>query len=81
MSKRSYFRTRFDKQRVSGFETLLKLARHDNCQMFPEIWENLSWEMSVLVRSEILGLFVNTMTLEYKYSCRNMHSFPKEVQA
>ena len=36
--------------------------------------------MSVLVRSKILGLFVNTLTAEYKYSRRNMQTFAQQFQ-
>ena len=36
--------------------------------------------MSALVRSKILGLFVNTLTAEYTYSRRNMETFTQEVQ-
>ena len=40
----------------------------------------MSWEKSVLVRSKILGLFVNTLTAEYTYSRRNMQTFTPKVQ-
>ena len=33
-----------------------------------------------LVRSDIFGLFVNTMTTEYKYSGRNMQNFQQRDQ-
>ena len=36
--------------------------------------------MSALVRSKILGLFVNTLTTEYTYSRRNMQTFTQQVQ-
>ena len=36
--------------------------------------------MSSLVRSKILGLFVNTLTAEYTYSRRNMQTFTQQVQ-
>ena len=36
--------------------------------------------MSALVRSKILGLFVNTLTAEYMYSGRNMLTFRQQVQ-
>ena len=36
--------------------------------------------MSVLIRSKILALFVNTLTAEYKYSRRNMQTFAQQVQ-
>ena len=45
------------------------------------MWEKLSWKKSVLVRSKILGLFVNTLTAEYMYSGRNMQTFMQQVQS
>ena len=36
--------------------------------------------MSVLIRSKVLGLFVNTLTAEYKYSRRNMQTFAQQIQ-
>ena len=80
MSKRPYFRTRFGKQRVSVFETLLISAQHNYYRMFPSIYDKLSWKKSVLVRSEILGLFVNTLTAEYQYSRRNMQNLVQKLQ-
>ena len=40
----------------------------------------MSWKKSVLVRSKILGLFVNTLTAEYMYSGRNMQTFTQQVR-
>ena len=40
----------------------------------------MSWKKCVLVRSEILGLFVNTFTAESTYSRRNMQTFTQQVQ-
>ena len=39
----------------------------------------MSWKKSALVRSKILGLFVNTLTAEYTYSRRNMQTFTQQV--
>ena len=36
--------------------------------------------MSALVRSKILGLFVNTLTPDYTYSGRNMQTLTQQVQ-
>ena len=36
--------------------------------------------MSALVRSKILGLFVNTLTPEYTYSRRNIQTLTQQVQ-
>ena len=40
----------------------------------------MSWKKSALVRSKILGLFVNTLTAEYTYSGRNMKILTQQVQ-
>ena len=42
--------------------------------------DKLSWKKSALVRSKILGLFVNTLTAEYTYSLRNMQTFTQHIQ-
>ena len=39
----------------------------------------MSWKRSALVRSKILGLFVNTLTAEYTYSRRNMQTFTQHI--
>ena len=80
MSKRPYFRTRFGKQRVSRFETLLESARQHYYRMLPWIRDKLIRKKFILVRSEILGLFLNTLTAEYQYYRRNMHNFPQQIQ-
>ena len=48
--------------------------------MFPWISDKFSVKNFVLVRSEILGLFVKTLTNEYKYSRRNMQNFLQNFQ-
>ena len=40
----------------------------------------MSWKKSALVRSKILGLFVNTFTAAYTYSGRNMQTLTQQVQ-
>ena len=40
----------------------------------------MSWKKSAIIRSKILGLFVNTLTAEYMYSGRNMQTFTQQVQ-
>ena len=40
----------------------------------------MSWKKSALVWSEILRLFVNTLTADNKYSRCNMHKFAQQVQ-
>ena len=40
----------------------------------------MSWKKFSLVRSKTLGPFVNMLTVEYKYSRRNMQTFAQQVQ-
>ena len=40
----------------------------------------MSWKKSALVRSKILGLFINKLTAEYTYSGRNMKILTQQVQ-
>ena len=41
----------------------------------------MSWAKSAIVLSEILTLFVNTLTTDDKYSRRNMLNFTQQVEA
>ena len=41
----------------------------------------MSWTKSAIVRSEVLTLFVNTMTTDDMYSRRNMLNFTKQLEA
>ena len=74
------FRRPFGNQRVNGFQTLLKSARHHYYPIFSCIWDILSWKKSALVWSEILRLFLNTLTADSKYSRCNVHNFAQQVQ-
>ena len=80
MPEKPYFRTAFGNQPVDGYKTLLKSLRHYYYPIFPWIWDKLSCKKAALVRSKILGLFVNKLTAEYKYSRRNMRTFAQQVQ-
>ena len=80
MPEKPYFRTAFGNQPVNRYQTLLKSARHYYYPIFPWVWDKLSWKKPALVRSKILGLFVNTLTSEYTYSGRNMQTLTQQVQ-
>ena len=40
----------------------------------------MNWEKCALVLSEILRLFVNTLTTDDKYSRRNMQNIPQQLE-
>ena len=79
-SRRSCFRTPFGNQRVNGFQTPLKVARHHYYPFFPWISGKLSRKKTALLWSKILRLFPNTLTADDKYSCRNIHNFLQQFQ-
>ena len=56
------------RQHVNGSQTLLGSARNQIHTTLPLILDRGSRERLVLVRSEVLGQFVNTLTADYKYS-------------
>ena len=80
-SKSTCFRTLFGNERVTGFQTLLKSARHHYYPLFSSIRGKLSWKKCALVRSEILRLFVSTLTADDKYFDSNMQNLPQQFQA
>ena len=79
-SKRSCLRAPFASERVNGFQTLVKSARHHYYPLFSSIRGNLSRKKSSSVWYEILRLFVNTLTAVDKYSGSNMQSLPQQFQ-
>ena len=46
---------------------------------FPSLWGKKIWKMSLLVICEILGLFVNTLTVDDKYPLLNFPNLPKKL--
>ena len=59
---------RFGRQHVNGSETLLRSARNQLHTNLPIIRDRESRKTLFLVRYELLGQFVNTLTADYKYS-------------
>ena len=79
-SKTSCLRTPFANERVNGFRTLLKSARHHHYGLFPSIRVKLNCKKSALVWCEILRLFVKTLTADDMNSGSNMQSLPQTFQ-
>ena len=80
ISRKSCFRTPFSNQRVNGFQTLFKVARHHYYPFFPWIPGKFSWKKVSLLWTQILRLFANTLAADDKYSCRNMQNFRQQLQ-
>ena len=79
-STKSCFRIPFGNQRINWFLTPLKEATHHYYPFFPWVSGKLSWKETALLWLKILRLFVNTLTADDKYSCRNMQNFLQELQ-
>ena len=56
------------RQHVNGSQTHLRSARNQIHTSLPLILDRGSRERLVLVRSVVLGQFVNILTADYKYS-------------
>ena len=59
---------RFGRQHVNGLQKLLRSALNQFHSTLPLILDRESRKKLVLVRSELLGQFVNTLTADYNYS-------------
>ena len=59
---------RFESQHVNGRQTLLRSACNNFYTSIPLILERTSRKRLVLVRSEVLGQLVNTLTDDNKHS-------------
>ena len=68
--KSTVFRSSFDSQQVKGTKTLVKSAWEQFYHIFSSFWGQMIWRMSSLVKFEIIGVFVNTLTPDRKYPFR-----------
>ena len=80
MLKRSHLISPFDGQRVNGSQTLIKSPRKHFYPFHSQHRNELSSNMSPLLRSEILELFVNTLTADDKYFCHYRKKFAQPIQ-
>ena len=80
MSKRPCFMQRFGSHHGYVSQTPPRSARNHFDTTIPLISSRASRKRLVLVRSQVLGQFVNTMTADYKYFCQNLENLPQQVQ-
>ena len=71
---------RFGRQHGNGSQTPPRSARNHFDTTIPLICGRTSRKRLVLVRSEVLGQFVNTMTADYKYFRQNLENLLQQVQ-
>ena len=82
MSKKSRFRESFDKQHGKRTQALLKSASLHLCDIPWSLLSQLSWKTSLLLTCQILGLLVNTLSANEKYSVLNRDNLtiPSQMQ-
>ena len=80
MHTRSCFWKSFGIQRVNESQKLLKYAEKHFNPTFSSLWAKLSYKKLLLVRSEVLGLLVDTLTANYEYSRSNGENLPLPIQ-
>ena len=75
-------KTSFDSQHVKRFQTLLKSSWEHFYHIFWWLWGEIIWNIFTWLKFDIIVLFANTWTADYKYpvpDCENL-SFPIQVQ-
>ena len=73
-------KTSFDSQYVKPFERLVKCSWERFYHIFSSLWGKMIWKISPWLKFEIIGLFANTWTADYKYpvtDCENFRSLSK----
>ena len=75
-------KTSFDIQHVKRFQTLAKSSWSHFYHVFSSLWGEMMRKISSGYKFEIIALFVNTWTADYKYpfpDCEN-YLFPIQIQ-
>ena len=75
-------KTSFDSQHVKRFQTLVKSSWEHFYHIFSSLWGEVIWKISTWLKFDIIGLFANTWTADYKYlfpDCENL-PFPIQIQ-
>ena len=71
LSKNWNFRTSFDSQQVKGSQALVKYTREHFYNIFWSFWGEKNHKKSPLLKFEVLGVFVNTLTADENYPFGN----------
>ena len=88
LSKKRRFRTSFDIQHVKGSQhsrgsqTVVKSVSEYFYHVFPSLCAEMIWNISPLLKFEMIGMFLNTLTADDKYGvpdCENLR-FPIQMQ-
>ena len=73
-------KTSFDSEHVKRFQTLVKSSWEQFYHIFTSLWRAMIGKISPWLKFEIIMLFVNTWTDDYKYSVADCENFPFPIQ-
>ena len=71
LSKKRRFKTSLEGQHVKGSQTLVKSSWEQFYHIFPSLSGEMIWKVSLLLKLEIFGVSVNTLTADDKYPVRD----------
>ena len=60
-------KTSFDSQHVKRFQILVKYSWEHFCYIFSSLWGEMIWKKSFWLKFQVIGLFANRWTADYKY--------------
>ena len=75
LTKKCCFRRSFDSHHVQWSQTLVKSSWEHFYHIFPSLWGQIIWKMLLLLKFEMIGVFVNTWAADFKYpvpDCENL---------
>ena len=74
LSKKGSFRTSSGSQHVGGCQTIAKSVWEHFYHIFSSFWRQMTWDISPLVKLEVLGVFVNTLNADDKCPVRDFEN-------
>ena len=80
MSRKFCFRGPFNKQHGKRAQAMLKSASEHLYHIHRSLRRELSWQKSLLLTSQILGLLVNTLATNEKYPVLNRDNLTIPIQ-
>ena len=73
-------KTSFDSQHVKRFQTLVKSSWEHFYHIFSSLWGEMTWKISSWLKFDIIGLFGNTWSADYKYPVPDCESLPFPIR-
>ena len=80
LSEKRLFRTSFDTQHDEVSQINAKFPWEHFFQVFSSFWEKLMWNISPVLLSEILGMFLNTLSTDGKYPNEDKENLSLPIQ-